>query len=73
MSRPKAAHSASTSKNTTNGHPAGLRATIESVIPEAQLDPDRVQPMPLCDSRWDFPEQIKRLIASKQYTNGVGE
>lgn len=38
-----------------------------AVIPDAQLDPDRVQPMPLCDSGWDFKEQCRRLIASKQY------
>ena len=28
------------------------------------------QPEPLCDSRWDFTEQCRRLIASKNYTNG---
>ena len=42
----------------------------EAVIPEAQLDPDRVQPMPLCDSRWSFAEQTRRLIRSKNYLDG---
>lgn len=41
-----------------------------AVIPEAELHPDREQPMPLCDSRWSYTEQTRRLIASKQYTNG---
>jgi hypothetical protein len=36
-------------------------------IPEPELDPDRVQPKPLCDSRWDFRVQTERLRASKQY------
>lgn len=45
-----------------------------AVISEAQLDPNRVQPMPLCDSRWSFTEQTRRLIALKNYdTNGVGD
>jgi hypothetical protein len=28
---------------------------------------DGEQPEPLCDSRWDFAEQCRRLIASKNY------
>ena len=39
----------------------------EPVIPEADLDPDREMPVPLCDSRWTFREQCRRLIASKKY------
>ena len=34
-------------------------------VPEPQLDSD--QPEPLCDSRWEFAEQCRRLIASKNY------
>ena len=37
-------------------------------IPEPALRGD--QPTPLVDSRWDFREQCRRLIESKQYTNG---
>ena len=37
-------------------------------LPTAELDGDR--PDPLLDSRWDFAEQCRRLIASKAYTNG---
>jgi hypothetical protein len=36
-------------------------------IPEPELDPNRAQPKPLCDSRWNFAEQTARLRASKQY------
>lgn len=36
-------------------------------IPEAELDPNRAQPKPLCDSRWSFAIQTTRLRASKQY------
>ena len=39
----------------------------EPVVPEADLDPDREMPEPLCDSRWTFAEQCERLIASKNY------
>jgi hypothetical protein len=37
-------------------------------VPEPELDGD--QPEPLCDSAWDFAEQCRRLIKSKQYTDG---
>ena len=37
-------------------------------LPAAELDGDG--PDPLLDSRWDFAEQCRRLIESKQYTNG---
>ena len=37
-------------------------------LPVAELDGQR--PDPLLDSRWDFGEQCRRLIESKQYTNG---
>lgn len=37
-------------------------------VPEPQLDSD--QPEPLCDSRWDFARQCRRLIESKAYRNG---
>lgn len=41
-------------------------------LPEPTLDAD--QPEPLCDSRWDFAEQCRRLIASKNYDGGgMGE
>jgi hypothetical protein len=35
-------------------------------IPESEID-EEMQPMPLCDSRWSFTEQCRRLIASKNY------
>lgn len=35
-------------------------------IPEPVIDHDR-HPEPLCDSRWEFAEQCRRLIASKNY------
>ena len=35
-------------------------------VPQAELDAD-AQPTPLCDSRWSFAEQCRRLIASKRY------
>jgi hypothetical protein len=38
-------------------------------IPEPVIDSVN-QPEPLCDSRWDFTEQCRRLIASKNYTDG---
>jgi hypothetical protein len=38
-------------------------------IPEPVIDYDS-QPEPLCDSRWDFTEQCRRLIASKNYDDG---
>jgi hypothetical protein len=37
-------------------------------LPQAELDGDRPDPLP--DSRWDFPEQCRRLIESKNHTNG---
>jgi hypothetical protein len=36
------------------------------VIPEAAVDHD-AQPLGLCDSRWSFAEQTRRLIASRNY------
>ncbi|MGH3637105.1 MAG: hypothetical protein ACRDTS_24085, partial [Mycobacterium sp.] len=36
-------------------------------IPAAELGPDGSKPKGLCDSRWDFAEQTRRLIASKNY------
>ena len=39
-------------------------------VPEPVLDGD--QPGPLCDSRWDFDEQCRELIASKNCSNGDG-
>ncbi|MGZ4763922.1 MAG: hypothetical protein ACXV7I_15920 [Ilumatobacteraceae bacterium] len=39
-------------------------------IPEAVLDDDLMPDTALCDSVWDFAEQCRRLIASKNYTNG---
>jgi hypothetical protein len=39
-------------------------------VPEPVIDHDR-HPEPLCDSRWNFTEQCRRLIAWKNYdTNG---
>lgn len=39
-------------------------------LPEPELSGER--PVPLCDSRWDFREQCRRLKASKAYdTNGI--
>lgn len=38
-------------------------------VPQPVIDYDS-QPEPLCDSRWDFAEQCRRLIRSKNYTNG---
>ena len=44
----------------------------EPVIPAAVIDPD-TQPLGLCDSRWSFDVQCRRLIASKKYdTDGSG-
>jgi hypothetical protein len=41
-------------------------------LPEPELNGD--QPEPLFDSRWDFTEQCRRLIASKSYGNTeIGE
>ena len=40
-------------------------------VPEPVIDHDS-HPEPLCDSRWSFAEQCRRLIASKSYTD-VGE
>jgi hypothetical protein len=37
-------------------------------LPVPELDGDR--PDPLFDSRWDFAEQCRQLIASKNYDNG---
>ena len=36
----------------------------EPVVPEPVVEPET--PEPLCDSRWDFAEQCRRLIASKE-------
>lgn len=63
-----------------------LRERINEVLDEVDIDVDQfdlpeipplpepvltgVQPEPLLDSRWDFREQCRRLIASKAYTNG---
>ena len=42
----------------------------EPLVPEPVIDHDH-HPEPLCDSRWDFAEQCRRLIASKAYdSNG---
>jgi hypothetical protein len=38
------------------------------VMPEAETD--GVDGVPLLDSRWDFAEQCRALISSKQYENG---
>ena len=41
-------------------------------VPEPVIDHD-AHPEPLCDSLWDFTEQCRRLIASKNYdTDGSG-
>ena len=41
-------------------------------VPEPVIDHDQPSE-PLCDSRWEFAEQCRRLIASKNYdTNGSG-
>lgn len=37
-------------------------------VPTAEIDED-AQPVPLLDSRWEFAEQCRRLIASKRYTS----
>jgi hypothetical protein len=50
--------------------PASVDLPTVPEIPVAEFDPDREQPMPLCDSRWSFAEQTRRLIASKNYANG---
>jgi hypothetical protein len=39
-------------------------------IPRAAVAPTRTQPKPLCDSRWSFAEQVRRLKASKNYDDG---
>ena len=63
-----------------------LRYRINEVLDEVDIDPDQFdlpeipalpapqlrgnQPQPLLDSRSDFAEQCRALIASKSYTNG---
>ena len=42
----------------------------EPVVPEPEIDPDS-QPEPLCDSRWSFAEQTRRLLDAKRYIEGV--
>jgi hypothetical protein len=61
-----------------------IRAVLDAVhldpgmfeLPPVPPVPEPVfgdQPEPLCDSGWDFTEQCRRLIASKNYdTNGAG-
>jgi hypothetical protein len=44
-----------------------------AVVPDAILDDTLIPDTALCDSAWDFAEQCRRLIASKQYANGVTE
>jgi hypothetical protein len=45
----------------------------EAGIPAAVIDPD-TQPLGLCDSRWSFDVQCRRLIASRNYdTDGSGD
>ncbi|MBJ7610869.1 MAG: hypothetical protein JF924_00970 [Candidatus Dormibacteraeota bacterium] len=39
----------------------------EIVVPDAQLDDDDGDGLPLVDSRWSFAEQCRRLIDSKAY------
>jgi hypothetical protein len=40
----------------------------EPVIPEAELSDELKPQTALCDSTWDFTEQCRRLITSKNYT-----
>lgn len=63
-----------------------LRYRINEVLDEVDIDPDQFdlpeipalpapqlhgnQQQPLLDSRWDFAEQCRALIASKSDTNG---
>jgi hypothetical protein len=64
---------------------AGKRDEIKQIIDTVRIDTDRYDlpeivlpqpeldgspPTPLCSSAWDFADQCRRLIASKQYANG---
>lgn len=44
----------------------------DPVVPAATLDDDRTPGLPLCDSRWEFADQCRRLRASKNYDGVTG-